>query len=98
MPVSQQLGRCPLKDDFAAVLTRTRPEVNQVIRCTDCFFVVLDHNYGIPEVPEPSERRQKQSIVPLMETNRRLVQNVQDPGEASTNLGREPDALTLATR
>ncbi len=48
----------------------------------------------------PRSRRRKQGlqqapIVPLMEPDRRLIENVEDADEAGTDLRRQPDALAL---
>ena len=67
-------------------LTGTGTHINNVISCANSIFIVLDNKYGITAVSELLESLNKTVVVSLMQTNRRLVQNVKDAHKASANL------------
>ncbi len=85
-------------DDPPTVLARPRPDVHDVVGHADRVLVVLDHDHGVAEVPEPSQGLDQAVVVPLVEPDRRLVEHVEHPDEARADLRGEPDALRLATR
>jgi hypothetical protein len=93
----EQLLRPALKHDVAAVFARAWAEIDQVIRRSDRFLVVLDYEHRIAEVAQPAERREQSSIVPLVQSDRRLVEDVEHAGELRANLRRQPDALPFPT-
>ena len=50
----------------------------------------------IAQISQLAERLQQTPIVPLMEADARLVQDVDDAFQAGADLRRQPDALCLA--
>jgi hypothetical protein len=42
---------------------------------------VLDHEHGVSEVAQPLERRDQLRVVPLVEADRGLVEDVEDADE-----------------
>src|SRR5688572_21400186 len=98
MAVLQQLGGLALKNDVAAELACARTEIDHVVRGANRLLVVFDHDDGVTEIAEPDQRGQQLAVVALMQTNRRLVEHVQNAGEIRTDLRRKPDALPLAAR
>ena len=43
--------------------------IHQKISCSDCLFVMFDHQYSIAEVAQMLERFDQSIIVALMQTN-----------------------------
>ena len=76
---------------------RPGADVEHVVGGADRILVVLDHDDGVAEVAQPPQRVEQPCIVALMQPDRRLVQNVEHAGEPGADLGREPDALALAS-
>ena len=96
--VTHRLDLCrrPLRDDVAAVLTGPGAHVDEVIGRAHRPLVVLDDEHGVTEVPEAFECRDQLLVVPLVQPDRRLVEDVEHPHERGADLRREPDALGLA--
>ena len=85
-------------DDLAAELARPGPDVDHPVGRPDRLLVVLDDEHGVAEVAEPGQRRDQLRVVPLVEPDRRLVEDVEDAHQRRPDLGREPDPLGLAAR
>ena len=62
------------------------------------FRIVLDHHHRVAQVAQAEQRLEQAPIVPLMETDRRLVEDVEDADQAGADLRGEPDALPFPTR
>ena len=92
---SRELCRRALRDDLAAVLAGAGAEVDDVVGGADRALVVLDHDHGVAEVPQPLERVDQLLVVALVEPDRGLVEDVEDAHERRADLGREPDPLRL---
>ena len=71
-------------------------DVDEVIGGAHGVLVVLHHNEGVAQVPQAAEGGQELIVVPLVEADRGLVQNVQHAHEAGADLGGQADALALA--
>ena len=74
-----------------------RAQIDDIVRRHDRLLVVFDDDDGVADVPEVRERAEQALIVALVQTDRRLVQDVHDADEPRADLAREPDALRLAT-
>ena len=61
---------------FAAVDSRARPKIDNVIGVPHCFFVVLDHDQRITFVSQSGECFEQSQIVAWMQTNSGFIQNV----------------------
>ena len=83
-------------DDLAAVYPGPGSHVDQVVRRPDRLLVVLDDDERVPEVPQPRQRVEKPPVVPLVQPDRRLVEDVEHPDQPAPDLRGEPDALGLA--
>ena len=57
---------------------------------------MLDNDQCIAEVAEPFQRFEQSVIVPLVQPDARLVENIKHPHKTRTDLRRKPDALRLA--
>ena len=55
------------------------------------------NHHGIALVAELLERRDELAVVPLMQTNRRFVKDVEHIDQLRTDLGRESDSLALTS-
>src|SRR5665811_339913 len=94
----QQILDRPRDDDLTAVLAGTGTNVNDPVGGADRVLVVFDHDERIAEVAQPLQRLDQPMVVPLVQSDRRLVQDVKHPDETSADLGGQPDALRLAAR
>ena len=89
------LGRA-LGDDLAAVDAGGRADVDDVVGLADGVLVMLDDDDGVAEIAEVAERVEEAVVVALVEADRRLVEDVEDAGQARADLRGEADALALA--
>ena len=94
--IAQVLDRAG-DDDLAAVLAGTRADVDHPVGVVDGVLVVLDDDQRVAQVLQPDQRLDQPPVVPLVQTDRRLVQHVQHADQAGADLGREPDPLRLTT-
>ena len=74
--------QCPRDDDVAAVLTSSRTDVDDVVGSADRVLVVLDDDEGVAQIPQSDEGLDEALVVPLVETDRRFVEDVEDPDQA----------------
>ena len=96
--LGQQALQRAVRDDLAAVLPRPGPDVDHPVRRPDRLLVVLHDQHRVAEVAQPGERRDQLRVVPLVEADRRLVEDVQHAHQRRADLRREPDPLRLAAR
>src|SRR5205085_12403302 len=59
-------------------------------------LVVLDDDDGVAEVAQAAKRGEEPRVVALVQTDGRLVENVEHADEARADLRRQPDALRFA--
>ena len=84
--------------DAAAVLAGRGPDVDDPVGVGDGVQVVFDHDQGVAEVPQPHQGVDQPAVVPLMQTDRRFVEDVEHTDQAGSDLGGQPDALGLPAR
>ena len=94
--IAQQLFHLPLGDHPATVHARARAEVDDVIRAPDRVLVVLDHHHGVALALELAERVQQHAIVPGVQADGGLVEDVAHAAEIGAELRSQPDALGIA--
>ena len=82
-------------DDLPTVLARAGTDVDDEVGRADGVLVVLDDDQGVAEVLQPDQRLDQPVVVALVESDRRLVEDVEDADQPGPDLGREPDALRL---
>ena len=58
---------------------------------------MLHDHHGITLVPELLERSYQLAVIPLMQADARLIQDIKNIHKLRTYLGREPDALALSS-
>ena len=83
-------------DHLAAVDAGTGTDVDEVIGGAHGVLVVLHHQQCVAQVPEIPERREQLVVVPLVEADGGLVQDIEDPHETGADLGSQTDPLALA--
>ena len=79
------------------MLPGPRTDVDDPVGSADRLLVVLDHDQGVAQVAEPDQGRDQAGVVPLVEADGRLVEDVEHAHQAGADLGRQPDPLRLAT-
>ena len=72
------------------------PDVDDPVGRPDRLLVVLDDEDRVAEVAQPGQRGDELRVVPLVEPDRRLVEDVQDAHQRRADLGGQPDPLRLA--
>ena len=65
-----------LSDQISAGVARAGTQIHDKIRATNCIFVVLDNEHGIPQIPQMLERTEQPVVIPRMEPNRRLIEDI----------------------
>ena len=81
---------------LAALASRTWTEVDDVVGIPHHLFVVFDDNDGVTAVAQSLESRDKPLVVARVQTDCRLVEDIENAGEPRANLRREADALHFA--
>ena len=94
--VGQHLGGRAGGDDLAAAHTRAGAEIDEEVGGAHRVLVVLDDQDGVADVPQVFEAPQQLFVVPRVQADRRLVEDVEDAHEARTDLPGQADALGLA--
>ena len=92
------LGRRPPGDDLAAVHPGAGADVDDIVGRPDRLLVMLDDDHRVAEVAQAPQRVEQAGVVALVQADRRLVQHIEDAGQARADLRGEPDALALAAR
>ena len=62
----------------------------------DRLLVVLHHDHRVAQVAQPAQRAEQALVVPLVQADARLVEDVEHADQARADLGGQPDALGLA--
>ena len=70
--------------------------VDHVVRGPDRLLVVLDDQHRVPHVPQTDQGGQEAPVVPLVQSDGRLVENVEDAHQRRADLRGQPDPLPLA--
>jgi len=76
--VSRRSGIRPADDNAATVFTRTGTDVDDPIRRADRVLVMLDDDEGVAQVAQPHQRLDEPVVVPLMQTNAGLIQDIEN--------------------
>ena len=71
----------PGVDDLPAVLPRPGADVDDPVGRRDRVLVVLDDDEGVPQVPQAGQRLDEAAVVPLVQADARLVEDVEDADE-----------------
>src|SRR4051812_43750631 len=65
--------------DLAAEPSRSRPEIDHMIRRLDGLFIVLNDDNGVAQVSETPQRCEQPLVVPLVQSDAGLVEDVEHP-------------------
>ncbi len=96
-PGNDLLGRAA-GDDLAAVHAGSGTHVDQVVGRPDRLLVMLDDDHRVAEIAKALQRLEQAAVVALVEADGRLVEDVEDAGQARADLRGETDALAFAAR
>ena len=69
-------------DNFTTKLSCSGPNIDNPVGCLNGLFVVFHDDEGVAEVSQFEEGVNEASVVSLVEANARLIENVEDAGEA----------------
>ncbi len=70
--------------------------VQQVIRGHHRLRIVFDDHHRVAEIAQAQQRLEQAPVVPLMQADRGLIEDVQHADETGPDLGGEADALAFA--
>ena len=82
--------------DLAAMNSCAGTHVDDIVRLPHGVLVVLHHQQGVAQIPQLLQGGKQLVVVPLVQTDGGLVQDIQHPHERGTDLGSQPDPLALA--
>src|SRR5438128_8568226 len=80
----------------APVHAGARAKINDMLRATDCVFIVLDHDDRVAFTLQLLERVEQHPVVARMQTDGWFVENVTDAAQIRAELCRQPDPLRFA--
>ena len=72
-------------------------DVDDLVRGVHGFLVVLHHQQGIAQITQMLKSFQELAIIPLVQADAGLVQNVEHTGQAAADLGSQANTLGFAT-
>src|ERR1700683_2413114 len=79
-----------------AGLPRAGTKIHNIICAPHSFFVVLDDEHSVAKIAQRFERADEAIVITRVESDGRLVENVENAAEARTNLRGETNSLRLA--
>ena len=74
----------------------TGTHVHNKVRGAHGILVMLHHDQGVADVPQVLQGQEQLVVVPLVQTDGGLIQNIQHAHQGRTDLGRQPDPLAFA--
>src|SRR5215211_1867492 len=92
--IDQVLDR-PGDHDLTTVLTSAGADVDCPVGGSDGFLVVLDDDQRVAEITQSDQSLDQPPVVPLMQPDAWLVEDVQDANEPGADLGCQPNPLRL---
>ena len=98
LPVLQQILVTTGVHHLAAVLARSRTDVDDPIRCADRVLVVFDDDQRVAQIAQAREGVDQSTVVALVQSDRRFVEDVEHTGKPRTDLSGQANSLCLATR
>ena len=88
----------PNRNDVAALGAGAGPHVDDDVGLAHRLLVVFDDNQRVAQIAQRLERRQQPRVVTLMQSDRRLVQDVQHADKRRTDLRCQTNALRFTAR
>ena len=80
----------------AAMNTGARPDVQQVVGGADGFLVMFNDDDGVAKITQVPQRFEETFVVPLVQADAWLIQDIQNPHKPGTDLGCQANALGFA--
>ena len=77
---------------------RAGADINDMVGLEHRVLVVLDDDYRVAEVAQALQRGEQLVVVALVQTDARLVEDVQHAHQRRADVRRKADALALAAR
>ena len=84
------------RHDLAPPAACAGAHVHQEVRRPHGILVMLHHDQGVAQIPQVAQGTQQLVIVPLVQADGGLVQNIQHPRQGGADLGCQPNPLALA--
>ena len=82
--------------NFAATAACAGTHIHDEISGTHGILVVLHHNQSVAQIPQLLQGSQQLIVIPLMQADGGLVQNIQHSHQGGANLGSQPNPLAFA--
>jgi len=80
------------------MLAGARSHVDDMVGGAHHRLIVLDHEHGVTEIPEPFQCLDQAAAVGRMQADGRLITDVQHAHQARPDLSRQANALSFAAR
>ena len=80
------------------MFARAGPHVDDVVGGEHGLLVVLHHDDRVAQVAQPQQGLDQTAVVPLVQADGGLVQDVEHAHQARADLGGQADALRFAPR
>src|SRR5690606_25622344 len=90
------LPRGALRDDLTAMYAGFRPHVASVVGMYNHVFIVLNNENGVADIPQILQRVYQALVVPLMQSDTRLVENIKHIDQLRAYLRGEAYTLRLS--
>ena len=87
--------RRPLCHHLAPVLPGAGADIHNIVRRPHSVLIVFHHDHAVAQVPQVDQGPEQLVVVPLVQANAGLIQNVGYPHQAGTDLGGQADPLGL---
>ena len=88
----------PAATRCAAQAAGAGSEIDDVVGALDGFGIMLDHQHGVAEIAQTRKRIEQAVVVARMQSDGRLIQDIQHAAKFRTDLRRQADALGFAAR
>ena len=95
--MGHDFSRSSVGHQFATMDSGSRPHIQDIVGGPDGVFVMLHHDDRIAGIPQATNRLQQPVVVALMQSDAGLIQDVEHPHQSGADLGRQANALSLAT-
>ena len=93
----QHLLRSTGKYDFTTQSARFWTHIDDIIGCEHHVFIMFHHDNGITHVAQFFQRMDKPLVIPLVQSDARLVQDVEHIYQLRTYLRSQSNALAFTT-
>ena len=75
------------------MISGSRSDIDDPVAGQHGFFIVLDDNQRVSQIAHIFQGMNQLGVVSLVQTDRRLVQNIQNAGKLRADLCSQPDTL-----